>query len=138
MPDIRYATREDREFVGQDGYLPVDVLIRKIDDNEVVVADEAGVPLGYARIEFLWSRLPYITLIRVRHDRRRQGVGRALLEFIEKELNGRGYNLLLSSSQSNEQEPQQWHIHMGFGECGRLRGLNDDGSEEVFFRKELR
>ena len=137
MLTVRYATLSDSDFVGQDGYVSTDILLRKIAAREVVIADGPGRPLGYARIEFLWSKLPYLTLIRVLPDHRNQGVGRALLQFLEVQLRSGGHRLLLSSSQSNEFAPQKWHVHMGFSECGRLSGLNDDGSDEVFFRKML-
>lgn len=45
--------------------------------------------------------------------------------------------MLLSSSQADEFEPQTWHRHMGFVECGRLEGINEGGVDEVFFRKQL-
>lgn len=43
---------------------------------------------------------------------------------------------LYSSSQANEAEPQQWHRHMGFAECGIINGIND-GIGEVLFVKPL-
>lgn len=78
---------------------------------------------------------PYIALIRVEPPWQRQGVGRALLGFIESALRGAGHDELLSSSHANEPEPQAWHRHMGFCDCGVLHGMNDDEIDEIFFRK---
>lgn len=132
---VRYATPRDLDFVSQDGYLPRSRIRTKIAAREVVVAERDGRSLGYARIEYLWSRLPYLALIRVLPESRRQGVGRALLVFLERELGAAGHEMLLSSSQADEPEPQQWHRHMGFHDCGRLEEINPGGVAEVFFRK---
>lgn len=133
----RYATPRDLAFVTQDGYLPSSIVTAKIAAREVIVVEREGELLGYARLEYLWSTLPYVTLIRVQPHARRQGAGKALLAFLEGELRAAGHQALLSSSQADELEPQHWHRHMGFRECGRLRDLNAGGVAEVFFRKVL-
>jgi hypothetical protein len=45
--------------------------------------------------------------------------------------------MLYSSSQADEQGPQEWHLHMRFEECGLIAGINNDGVGELFFRKRL-
>jgi GNAT superfamily N-acetyltransferase len=136
-PTVRYANQADLGFVSQDSYVPNDTVRRKIEAREVLVAELETRAVGYLRIEYLWSKLPYIALIRVLPDYRRSGVGRALLEFLEEELRGAGYSLLLSSSEADEPEPQAWHRRMGFSECGRLEGINAGGVDEIFFRKDF-
>jgi hypothetical protein len=64
-------------------------------------------------------------------------VGRALLKFVEQDPRARGHRTLYSSSQANEIQPQTWHRHVGFEECGFIAGINDGGIDEVFFRKKL-
>jgi GNAT superfamily N-acetyltransferase len=113
------------------------VIRRKIEWSEILIAEIGGQRAGYLRLEYFWSIIPYIAMIRVREDQRRQGIGRAILAFLEGTLRARGHALLLSSSQANEPEPQAWHRHMGFIECGILAGINDDGVGEIFFRKAL-
>lgn len=137
MVHVRYAEHDDIEFVGQDGYITAQTLARKIEAAEVVIAESGSIPVGYARVEYLWSRLPYIALIRVRHEHQRQGVGRAILRFLERQLLEAGHGVLMSSSQADEPEPQRWHRSMGFHECGRLQGINTGDVDEIFFRKEL-
>lgn len=136
--EIRLATSSDLDFVQQDGYIPAEVVRRKIEWQEIFVACRNNSPVGYLRLEYLWSLVPYIALIHVLPEYRRQGAGKALLHFIEEFLQSRGHSVLYSSSQANEPEPQAWHRHMGFEECGIISGINAGGVGEVFFRKQLK
>lgn len=135
---VRFATLDDLDFVALDHYIPTEVVRRKIEQQEVVVAERQGSPVGYARLEYLWSTVPYVALIWVLPEHRRQGAGKAMLRFMEDYLRENGHQHLFSSSQVDEAEPQAWHRHVGFEECGLIGGINDGGVGEVFFRKRLR
>ena len=143
---IRFARLDDLDFAYQDGYIPAAVLKRKIEAQsafnpdcieDVVIAEWNGKRAGYVRLEYLWSIVPYISLIQVLPEYRRKGIGKALLGFIETFLRETGHEALYSSSQADEPEPQAWHWYMGFEECGFITGINE-GVGEVFFRKSLR
>jgi ribosomal protein S18 acetylase RimI-like enzyme len=135
---VRFAIPEDLAWCEtRDHHIPPAIIAHKIGQTEILVAEVAGERAGYLRLEYLWSVVPYIALIGVVEPHRRQGVGRALLDFLEAHLRGAGRTILLSSSQVNEAEPQAWHRHMGFEECGILTGINPGGVGEVFFRKAL-
>ncbi len=143
---IRFARLDDLDFAHQDGYIPAEVLKRKIDAQlalnpdrieDILIAERNGKRVGYVRLEYLWSIVPYIPLIQVLPEYHRQGVGKALLGFLETFLRDAGHDVLYSSSQTDEPEPQAWHRHLGFEECGFITGINN-GIGEVFFRKYLR
>ena len=143
---IRFARVDDLDFAYQDGYITAKVLKPKIEAQlalnpdcieDVVIAEWNGKRVGYVRLEYLWSIVPYIALIRVLPEYRRQGIGKALLRFIETFLREAGHEALYSSSQADEPEPQAWHRHVGFEECGFIAGINESVGE-VFFRKNLR
>lgn len=134
---MRFATLSDTEFVSQDHYGSAEIVRRKIEWHEVIVAERHKHLVGYVRWEYLWSIMPYITLIHVTPGCRRQGVGKAMLGFLEEYLKGRGHETLYSSSQADEREPQEWHRHMGFEECGFIAGINKGGVGEIFFHKRL-
>jgi len=70
-------------------------------------------------------------------EARRQGVGKAILSFLESYLVETRHDALYSSSQVNEPELQAWHRHIGFVECGIIAGMNEDGIGQLFFRKEM-
>jgi GNAT superfamily N-acetyltransferase len=134
---VRFAEAADLAFVSQDGYLSAEIVQRKLTWREVVVAELASQPVGYARLEYLWSQVPYLALIRVLPAHRRQGIGRAIVAFIEAHLREQGHAVWYSSSQVDEPAPQAWHRHLGFEESGLIAGINCGGVGEVFFRKRL-
>jgi len=109
----------------------------KLGRREVVLAENDGELLGYMRLEYIWSTVPYIGLILVKEGRRAQGIGKKLLAFASEDLKKRGHRYLYSSSQVNEAEPQSWHRHVGFEEAGIVSGINEGGIGEVFFKKTL-
>jgi N-acetylglutamate synthase-like GNAT family acetyltransferase len=134
---VRFATLYDTEFVSQDHSVSAELLRRKIEWREIFVAEQNKSLVGYLRLEYLWSIQPYIALIRVVPECRRQGVGRSILGYLEGYLRSRGHEFLYSSSQADEREPQEWHRHMEFEECGFIAGINEGGVGELFFRKRL-
>ncbi len=86
--DVRPATPDDLAFVSRDGQLSGERVGRMIADGHVYLATSNAEPAGYARIEYLWSKLPYVALIWVLEQHRRHGVGRALLAAIERDARG--------------------------------------------------
>ena len=135
---IRWAATPDDELCRSlDQRVSPDVLGRKIADREILLARRGDECLGYLRLEYLWSKHPFIGLIEVSVDHRAQGVGRALLEFLEDHLREAGHRRLLSSSMADNHYAQLWHRKMGFSECGFLAAVNPDGIGELFFTKQL-
>jgi GNAT superfamily N-acetyltransferase len=134
---VRFAVQADLDFVRRDGFIPTEVVMRKIDLGQVVVAEVDRQRAGYLRLEYLWSLVPYVALIWVVPEHRKQGLGKAMLAFVCEFLHESGHDALYSSSQVDEPEPQAWHRHVGFEECGVIAGLNEGGIGEVFFRKRL-
>jgi GNAT superfamily N-acetyltransferase len=134
---VRPATPLDLAFVSRDGQVPPERVGRMIADGRVYLATCDGDPAGYARIEYLWSKIPYLGLIWVLEQHRRRGVGRSLLVAIERDARAAGHEFLYSSSQADEPPPQAWHRRMGFAECGMIAGINRGGVGEIFFRKPL-
>ncbi|MBE9507033.1 MAG: GNAT family N-acetyltransferase [Chloroflexi bacterium] len=136
---VRFADRMDLDgcIALDHPDMPAEFIQRKVEQREIIVAEKAGQLVSYLRLEYLWSLVPYIALIWVVEDQRQQGVGRAMLRYLENVLCEQGHTALYSSSQANEPEPQAWHRHAGFEECGFIAGINGEGIGEIFFRKDL-
>lgn len=133
---IRFATEKDFDFLNPNIYISEEILKRKIEWQEFIIAEIDENSVGFLQLEFLWSLVPYIALIKVLPEYRRKGVGKKLLEFTEDFLRQKGHQMIYSSSQADETEPQEWHRHVGFEECGFIAGINEEIGE-IFFRKKI-
>jgi GNAT superfamily N-acetyltransferase len=134
---VRWATPSDKHVPFVAEHVPDAVIAARIADNRIAVAELDGRPVGAMQLEYLWGTRPYVALIRVERSVQRQGVGRALLEFVAGALHAAGHEQLYSSSQADEREPQAWHRRVGFAECGFIAGINPGGVGEVFFVKSV-
>ena len=132
---VRFAKPEDVSFITKDGCTDEKTNLWKISSLEVILLLVEDEPAGCLKLEFLWSNVPYIGLIWIDEPYRKCGYSKKLLAFAEDHLRQLGYDTLYSSSQVNEPEPQAWHRHMGFVECGVINGINPGGIGEIFFRK---
>ena len=92
--------------------------------------------MGICEFSYFWSFIPYIDVICVKDEYRRQGIGRGMLSFLEDLAREKGQSLIMSSSQSDEAPPQAWHRHMGFRDAGVLVDLRplQDVTEVVFVK----
>jgi GNAT superfamily N-acetyltransferase len=135
---VRFATETDKEWCqGIDSHLTDDVFWFKVQNDEIVIGELDGERVGYLRLEYWYLALPFVGLIIVEEKHRNKGVGRAMLTFLEGHLVKTGYDVLYSSSEAGEPEPQAWHRHMGFKDCGVITEMNDEGASEILFRKYL-
>jgi GNAT superfamily N-acetyltransferase len=136
---VRFGGPDDFEWcVVEDFLVPEQVIRSKIINNEIIIAEADGNPIGYIRLEFILWNIPYIGLIFVLKDYQKEGVGSKMLDFLEDHLRKLGHEFLLSSSDVNQADAQAWHRGSGFIECGILTGINEGGIGELFFRKNLK
>jgi len=136
-PAVRLAVPGDLVFIQRKCHFTEKAALWKIGEDQIFLLTVDDDPAGYLSIGYLWSTVPYIDMLWIGEDYRNKGFSRDLLGFVEAYLKERGNALLYSSSQADEAEPQAWHRHMGFVECGVISSLNEGGIGEIFFRKKL-
>jgi GNAT superfamily N-acetyltransferase len=136
-PAVRLAVPDDLAFIQRKCYFSEKEVLRKIGEGEIFLLTVDDHPAGYLSIEYLWSVIPCIDMLWISETYQKKGFSRNLLGFVEGHLKEKGYSILYSSSTGDEAEPQAWHRHMGFVECGVISGLNEGGIGEIFFRKLL-
>jgi L-amino acid N-acyltransferase YncA len=135
---VRYATMPDIAILAQHDRWPRPThWHNKVAAREVIVATDLGTLVGHARFEVLWTTLPFLSMIHIRHESRGRGISRRLLGFLLDELRLRGYAALLSSAQSDEPRSQGWHEHMGFRRNGVIESVARDGVHELVYRRPL-
>lgn len=111
------------------------ILLKLINEQKIILLSDNDQVIGYLRYSLFWNAIPYVDLIYIKKDHRKKGVGKALYAYLEEHLKQQGFHKLMTSSQSNEQDPLSFHKKIGFEPIGSLSKLNSDGSEEIFFLK---
>ena len=132
---IRFAESADlNACLSFDNTGSIDTLESAIINHDVIVAQRLGEIVGYVRLQYIWSKIPFISLILIKTEFRGRGIGASMLNYLVEFLGMNGFKVLLSSSQVNEEGPQHWHHKMGFTEAGILCGINEHGIGEVFYK----
>ena len=131
--EVTYAEDRDYDYLARrDRYVQPDVLRGKIERNEIVVIRDNDRPLGWLRYGYLWDEIPFMYMLYIEEENRRQGLGRGLVEFWENEMTERHHDMVMTSSLSNEQA-QHFYRTLGYRDCGALL-LPAEALEIVFVK----
>lgn len=137
-PTVSKADSADIPWLlAHDTHIPEAWLRRCVDLGEYLIAKRDGEPVGYLRFSWFWGTVPFMDQIRIIEKERRRGAGTALVEAWEAEMRAAGATVLMTSSMSDEPEPQAWHRRNGFKDSGRLAFGPAQETPEVFFIKTL-
>ncbi|MDD1650931.1 MAG: GNAT family N-acetyltransferase [Methylococcaceae bacterium] len=91
---------------------------------------------GVICIRHPWLRGPYIELLGLADGFRGQGIGRALLDWVEREVHTVANNVWVAASSFNERALAVYR-GAGFEPVGVIEGLVREGRDEVLLRKRL-
>ena len=132
---IRQATEQDLDFLAwHDRHLQRSVMLDKIHREEVYVVEDDSELIGWARYNLFWDLVPFLTNIHILENHRRKRLGTRLIEFWEKEMRSKGYNLVLTSTQSDE-TAQFFYRTVGYRDAGVLLLPNE--AAELILMKQL-
>jgi GNAT superfamily N-acetyltransferase len=108
--------------------------IRSIAENGgLSLAEEDGEVLAFCCLDHRYFfEKPFISLLIVRSDARRRGLGRALLQFNEH----KDFAELWTSTNRSNLAMKALLKQGGWRYCGELNGL-EEGDPELFFKKNL-
>lgn len=120
MIEIRYVQEMDRAFwFSLDHYLPNSQFEQKIRDQMGYVLLVDGAAAGLLRYNLFWDEHPFCTMLHVVDDQQGKGFGKALMDCWEKEMQQKGYKMLMTSTQVNEQA-QHFYCKLGYQDAGSL------------------
>lgn len=118
MTEIRYVRPEDKEFwYSLDRHLPEAEFDGKVRDKRGYILEENGKPVGLLRYNLFWDNTPFCTLLFVDWDYQKKGYGRLLMEHWEADMKEKGYGMVLTSTQADE-EAQHFYRKLGYKDCG--------------------
>ena len=139
MVSIRYVSASDKDFwYTLDRHLPETEFLNKVRDKQGYILLEDGKPCGLLRYNLFWDNTPFCTMLFVDWKSQKKGYGRKLMEHWEQDMKSKGFDMLLTSTQVDE-EAQHFYRKLGYKDCGSLV-LNISGHEqpmEMFMVKAL-
>lgn len=118
MIAIEYVSEIDKDFwYSLDVHLPENEFYKKVRDKQGYVLFVDGKPKGLLRYNLFWDNTPFCTMLYVSWDSQRQGYGRSLMEFWERDMSLQGYGMVMTSTQVDE-EAQHFYRKLGYKDCG--------------------
>lgn len=120
MSEIRYMQMDDKEFwYSLDRHLPEEEFQNKIQNRRGYILLENGEPIGLLRYNLFWDNTPFCTMLIIDEKYRNKGYGKKLVEFWENDMKLKGYGMVLTSTQVDE-EGQNFYRRLGYKDCGGL------------------
>lgn len=131
--EIRLATIQDIEIlVKYDSHISKQELENIICLNRVYIAEEKGCFLGWLRYNLFWDNTPFMNMLYLLEDYRGQGFGRKLVERWEKDMRKLNYEIVMTSTASDEYA-QHFYNKLGYITVGGFR-FKDDPFEVILLK----
>ena len=118
MVTIEYVADGNKAFwFSLDAHLSEEEFAKKIRDKQGYVLYENRIPKALLRYNLFWDNTPFCTMLFVEWSSRKKGYGRKLMEFWEHDMKSKGYGMVMTSTQVNE-EAQHFYRKLGYKDCG--------------------
>lgn len=132
--EIRYANSEDIEMLSKyDKHISKDELINIVKMQRVIVMYDTNNFIGWLRYNMFWDNTPFMNMLYFLESERGKGYGRQLVAYWENEMLKKGYEFVLTSTQSNE-NAQFFYRKLGYTDSGSLL-LPNEPLEIIFYKK---
>lgn len=132
---IRYAKFVDFAKLSElDAHISENELKSCIERQRILIYEENNCIVGWLRFGMFWDNMPFMNMLYIIDGERGIGLGTALCESWENEMKVRGYDIVLTSTLSNEQA-QHFYRKRGYRDCGSL--ILPEEPLEIIFMKEL-
>mgnify|MGYP000037987683 FL=1 len=133
---IEYASESDFQFIlDNDRYVSKHLIKNKLKEKEIIVVkNQKNQIIGWLRYGYFWDNIPFMNMIYLDEDYRNKGIGKELVRFWESEMKNKGYDLVMTSTLSNEQA-QHFYRKLGYKDSGSLLLKNEP--LEIIFTKRI-
>ena len=132
---VRLATEQDIDFlVRHDRHLTRAAMLDKIHRSEVYVLEHGSEPVGWARYNLFCDLVPFLTNIHVLESHRHRGFGGLLIRHWEEQMAARGFSLVLTSTQADE-DAQFFYRKVGYSDSGCMLFPGQAATEIVLSKK---
>ena len=133
---IEYANKEDYQYIlNNDKHISKELIESKINMKEIIIArNEDHKNIGWLRYNYFWDNTPFINMLYLDENYRHKEIGKNLVTFWENEMKHNGYDLVMTSTLSNE-SAQHFYRNLGYKDAGSL--LIENEPLEIIFTKKL-
>ena len=132
--NIEYAREVHFQYISDnDKHISKELIHTKIKENEIIIVSNIeGKNIGWLRYNYFWDNTPFMNMLNLDEDYRYKGIGKELVEFWENDMKSKGYELVMTSTLSNEQA-QHFYRKLGYKDSGSL--LLENEPLEIIFTK---
>lgn len=132
---IVIASAQDLDFLKlNDCHVSETELEYLLSRGRIYILKQSGVSVGWLRWNLFWDNIPFMNMLYILEASRRQGFGKQLVLFWERQMREQGHDFVMTSSQSDEQG-QHFYRKLGYRDAGSL--LLPTEPLEIIFVKQL-
>ncbi|MBO5208377.1 MAG: GNAT family N-acetyltransferase [Lachnospiraceae bacterium] len=131
---IRLATIEDiNNLEEHDKHISKQELENSIRLNRVYVAESNGNFVGWLRYNLFWDNTPFMNMLYLLENSRGKGFGKQLVEYWENQMRMQNYEIVMTSTASDEYA-QHFYNKLGYSTIGGFL-LGEDPYEIILSKK---
>lgn len=132
---IRFAAPDDMEQLTEyDKHIAKQELENSIRLNRVYIAEENDRLVGWLRYNLFWDNTPFMNMLYLLEDCRGKGFGTQLVQYWENQMKLLGYEVVMTSTQSDEYA-QHFYNKLGYSAIGGF--LPEAASFEIILSKKI-
>ncbi len=129
--NIRNAKLNDYQFLEKnDKHIKSDEIKSLIRQKRIILFEADNKIIGWLRWGLFWDNIPFMNRLYFFENYRRKGYGRQLVTYWENQMKQDGYNMVMTSTLSDEQA-QHFYRKLGYVDRGSLM-LPDEPLEIIF------
>lgn len=134
---IEYGSESDFQFIlDNDRHISKELIKNKLREKEIIIAkNQENQIIGWLRYGYFWDNIPFMNMIYLSEIYRSRGIGKELVMFWEREMKKKGYNMVMTSTLSNE-KAQHFYRKLGYKDSGCL--LLENETLEIIFTKRIK
>lgn len=100
-----------------DKHLPAQEFDVKVKNKQGYVYIKDEEVIGVLRYNLFWDNTPFCTMLYISDKYRGQGYGKQLMLYWEQEMRSKGFGMVMTSTQSDE-EAQYFYRKLGYRDAG--------------------
>ena len=134
MTSMRLAVQKDMDFLlDHDPHISYRTLRESIDNKRVYILELNYNIIGWIRYNLFWDNTPFLNMLYILEEYRKQGLGAFMLEYWENQMQIQGYETLMTSTLVHE-DAIHFYLKNGYQVVGGFHPTMEE--YEVILKKE--